>query len=181
MKSIMTVILLFSFSFSKECYFNKVDTVCYYKYFNRANIHKAKDSEEYYVNKNGSIYTFDKTIEVRFNSIGAVFTILSDFELEFIDKINNEIYLFNVQDKRDLFATISKLNRLKTVMKAEPHKQRKYTNSYIQRKLEAKRARFEAVMKEANEKIKNKDKPKIEKKVTTPVIKGTFLNPDEEK
>ncbi len=164
MKSILIVILLFSFSFSKECYFDKVENICYYKYFNRANIHKAKESEEYYLSKNGSIYTFDKTIEIRFNSIGAMFTILNDFELKFVDKINNEIYLFDVEDRRDLFSTISRLNKLKTIMKAQPHKERKYTNTYIQRKMEAKRARFEAVIKQAEKKIQNKSTQQIQPK-----------------
>jgi len=158
MKNILLVILLFSYSFSKECYFNKSDNVCYYKYFDRDNIYKAKDSEEYYIMQNDRIYTFDKTIQVRFNSIGAIFTILNDYELEFVDKKKNEIYLFKVADRRDLFYTISKLNRLKTVMKAEPYQTRKYTNTYIERKLEAKRARLKAVLEKTEKKLENAKK-----------------------
>ena len=157
MKMIVVVILLFSYSFAKECYFNKSTPICYYKYFDRENIHQSKDKEEYYIMKNGRIYTFDKTIEIRFNSIGAIFTILNDYELEFVDKTKNEVYLFKVLERRDLFATISKLNKLKTVMKAEPHKTRKYTNTYIAKKLEAKRARLKAVMKKAKKNLQNKN------------------------
>jgi len=179
MKSVLIVVLFVTALFSKECYFNKVNKVCYYKYFDRANIYKAKAFENYYIDKNRRIYTFDKTIEVKFNSIGAIFTILNDFELEFVDKINKETYLFKVSDRRDLFPTISKLNRLETVMKAQPHKTRKYTNTYINRKQAAKRERLEAVLEEAQERLDNKGKAKVEKKVIkNSQIKGTFLNPN---
>jgi len=155
MKYIVFLICLSSILFSKECYYNKVNNICYYKYFKKSNIHESKANEEYYVTKNGRIYTFDKTIEVKFNSIGAIFTILNDLELEFVDKIRKEVYLFKVADRRDLFPTISKLNRLKTVMKAQPHSQRKYTKSYIRAQIEAKKARFEAAMKKAKKNIEN--------------------------
>lgn len=142
----MLIALLNSFLFSKECYFNKVNEICYDKYFKKSNIHEFKADEDYYINKSDRIYTFDKVIEVKFNSIGAIFTILNDFELEFVDKIRKEIYLFKVENKRDLFPTISKLNKLKSVMKAQPHMKRKYTQSYIRAKIEAKKARLEVIL-----------------------------------
>ena len=117
MKNFLILILLSSFLFSKECYFNKVNEICYYKYFKKSNIHQFKANEEYYFTDNGRIYTFDKIIAVKFNSIGAIFTILNDYELEFVDKIGKEVYLFKVEDRRDLFSIISNLNRLKTIMK----------------------------------------------------------------
>jgi len=161
----MILIVLNSFLFSKECYFNKVNKICYYKYFKKSNIHEFKADEEYYITDNDRIYTFDKTIEVRFNSIGAIFIILNDFELEFVDKIRKEVYLFKVEDKRDLFSTISKLNRLQTVMKAQPHMKRKYTKSHIRAKIEAKKARLEAVLNKAQRSLNNKkDKPTKEKR-----------------
>jgi len=160
--------MISSFSFAKECYFNKVNQICYYKYFKKSNIHKYKADEEYYVNEKGSIYTFDTIIEVKFNSIGAIFTILKDYELEFVDKIKKEVYLFKVQDRKDLFSSISKLNRLKTVMKAQPHKKRKYTKSYIKAKQEAKRARFEAVMEKAQDSLDNKKSNKYKRQTPPP-------------
>lgn len=153
MRILFILFLLFTFSFSKECYFNKVRNVCFYKYFDRDSIYKVKANEEYYVTQKGSIYTFDNIIEVRFNSIGAIFTIINDLELEFVDKKNNKLYLFKVNDRRDLFPTISKLNRLDTIMIAEPYKKRKFTNTYVQRKIAAKKARLKAVM-EKTEKSK---------------------------
>lgn len=156
MKVFIILVFLSSFLFSKECYFNKVNDICYYKYFKKSNIHEFKADEEYYFTDNGRIYTFDKIIEVKFNSIGAIFTILNDFELEFVDKIRKEVYLFKVEDRQDLFSTISKLNRLKSVMKAQLHRERKYTKSYIRAKLEAKRARLEAAMEKARDSLDNR-------------------------
>jgi len=165
MKFFMILAVFSSFLFSKECYFNKVNEICYYKYFKKSNIHEFKADEEYYINKRDRIYTFDKVIEVRFNSIGAIFTILNDFELEFVDKIRKEVYLFKVEDRRDLFSTISKLNRLKTVMKAQPHMKRKYTRSYIRARIEAKKARLESVLNKAQRSLNNKkDKPTNKKR-----------------
>lgn len=165
MKIFMLLTVLSSFLLSKECYFNKVNEICYYKYFTKSNIHEFKADEEYYITDKDRIYTFDKTIEVKFNSIGGIFTLLNDFELEFVDKIKKEVYLFKVEDKRDLFSTISKLNRLKTVMKAQPHMQRKYTTSYIRAKIEAKKARLASVLNKAERNLEStKDKPTKKKK-----------------
>lgn len=165
MKFFIVLVILSSFLFSKECYFNKVNEICYYKYFKKSNIHEFKADEEYYINKDDRIYAIDKVIEVRFNSIGAVFTILNDFELEFVDKIRKEVYLFQVEDRRDLFTTISKLNKLKTIMKAQPHMQRKYTKSHIRSKIEAKKARLDKVLNKAQRSLNNKKgQPSTKKK-----------------
>ena len=163
MKLFIILIFLSSYSFSKECYYNKVNNICFYKYFKKSNIHEFKANEEYYFTSNERIYTFDKTIAVRFNSIGAIFPILNDFELEFVDKIRKEVYLFKVEDRQDLFPMISKLNRLKTVMKAQPHMTRKYTKSYIRAQIEAKKARLEKVIKKAKVNIENKKNGTVEK------------------
>ncbi|MGB3751613.1 MAG: hypothetical protein WA945_08590 [Arcobacteraceae bacterium] len=157
MKFVILLIILSSFVFSKECYFNKVKDICYYKYFDRSKIHNAKLDELYYVNENGSIYTFDNILEVKFKSIGAIFTILNDYELEFVDKINKETYLFKVEHRRGLFPAISKINKLKTVMTARPHKERRYTKSFILAKQEAKKARLKAVMEKAQNKARNSE------------------------
>lgn len=157
MKIFAIIVLLTTFLFSKECYFNKVNTVCYYKYFKKSNIYAAKADEKYYVTANGNIYTFDKTIEVKFNSIGAVFALVNDFELEFVDKIKNETYLFKVAQRSDLFATISKLNHLDTIMKAQPYQKQKFTKEYVQRKLEEKKARYEEAMKKARNRLDTKN------------------------
>lgn len=156
MKFFAIILLLHTFLLAKECYFNKVKNVCYYKYFKKSNIYKAKADEEYYITSNGTIYTFDKTIEVRFNSIGAVFSLINDFELEFVDKIKKETYLFTVAEKSDLFPMISKLNRLSTVMKAQPHQTRKYTKAYVKRKREEKKARYEEALKKAKYRLNRK-------------------------
>lgn len=181
MKNVLILLfVLVTFSFGKECYFSKVDKVCYYKYFDRAKIYKAKADENYYVNKKGSIYSFDNVIEVKFNSIGGIFTILNDYELEFVDKINKSTYLFKVEDRRDLFPTLSKLNKLDTIMKAQPHRTRKFTNAYIERKKEARKARMEAVIKQAKERAEKSKNGKLgnENVLKAAGIKGSFLNPD---
>jgi hypothetical protein len=142
--------------FSKECYFNKLKDVCYYKYFKKSDIYESKENENYYIDVNGRIYTFENVVEVKFNSIGGIFTILNDFELEFVDKVGKEVYLFRVDDRKELFSTISKLNRLKTIMKAQPHTKRKYTASVVRAKIEAKKARLARVLDKAEKKLNNK-------------------------
>jgi len=157
--------MLSTFLFSKECYFNKLTDVCYYKYFKKSDIHESKADENYYIDKNERIYTFDDIIEVKFNSIGGVFIILNDFELEFVDKIRKEVYLFKVDNKQELFSIISKLNKLKVIMKAQPHMTRKYTRSAIRAKIEAKKARLQKVLNKAQKSIKEKEEsPSKEKR-----------------
>jgi len=150
MKLFMILIFLSSFVFSKECYFNKVNEICFNKYFDKKNIYKFKYDEEYYTTKNNRIYTFDKTIEVKFNSIGAIFSIINDFELKFIDKIRKEVYLFEVSDREDLFPLISKLNRLDSVMKAQPYMKKRYTKTEIRAKTQAKKERLAKALAKKN-------------------------------
>jgi len=164
MKLFIALLMLSSLLFSKECYFNKVKEICYYKYFDTLNIHQVKADENYYINKKGQIYAFDDIIEVKFNSIGAIFTLRNDFELEFVDKIKREVYLFKVEDRRDLFPTISKLNRLKTVMKARPYKKRKYTKSHIEAQKRARKERVSRVLEKTQKKMSGKKEKKETKK-----------------
>jgi len=162
MRSFTLLIIVSSFIFAKECYFNKVNDICYKKYFDRSKIHNAKSDETYYINENGTIYTFDNILEVKFNSIGGIFTILNDYELEFVDKINKETYLFKVSHRRELFPAISKINKLKTVMTARLHKEKRYTKAYILAQKEAKKARLEAAQKKVQSKKRdNKSKYNI--------------------
>jgi len=155
MKIIMMLFVIGSFAFSKDCYFNKAHSVCYSVYFNKSLIHKPQHDEIYYSDKNGNIFTFDNLLEVKFKSIGAIFPLLKDLELEFIDKINTETYLFKVEHRRDLFPMITKINKLKTVMEARPHKERRYTKAYILAGQEAEKARVKALTQKAQKNKRN--------------------------
>lgn len=182
-KKLVLFFLVVTFSFAKECYFNKADTVCYYKYFDRSKIYDAKADENYYTNKFGHIYTFDDTIEVRFNSMGAVFTLINDYELEFVDKISKSMFLFKVQDRSDLFPMLSKLNHLKTVMKAQPHRKRKFTKSFVAAKRAARQERIAEAKKEAMQRaevraVGGSGKFGNQNVLKASGIKGSFLNPD---
>jgi len=179
MRNLIIFFLIVTSAFAKECYFNKVNEICFLKYFDRGSIYQAKADENYYVDKQSRIYSFDNIIEVKFHSIGAIFTILNDYELEFVDKIKKSTYLFKVSHRRDLFPILSKLNGLKSVMKAQPHKTRKYTNNYINRKQVAKKARLKEVLKTAEKRLDAKENEKGKgSSMGGGTIKGNFLNPD---
>jgi len=156
-KSILVLILFLSTLYSKECYRTKVEKVCYYKYFNKHNIYKAKADEDYYMDKHHNIYSFSDIIAVRFKSIGGIFEILNSYDVEFYDKIKKDIYLFKVKDKSELFSTVSKLNELTAVMRAYPKKTKKYTKSYMEAVAAAKKARLEEVLRKTQRSLKQKN------------------------
>ena len=167
---------LFSNLIAKECYFNKAKKVCFSKYFDKSKIYEAKDDEDYYISDNGSIYTFTNIIEVRFNSMGAFFTIVNDYNLKFYDKDKKSKYFFKIDNDEfettsleEMFAIVSELNSLKTIMKAQPQKKRKYTKSYMRKKLEEKKRRLEEELERAQERLKHKPK-KVNKN-----LKGKIL------
>lgn len=158
MKYFIIFSLLFGSLYAKECYKNKhLDkTVCYYKYFDRSKIYKAKSDERYYKTKNGSIYAISDEIEVKFKAIGAILTILDDYEmdfdtsdnnemgdfrigfnqydLEFLDKTRGDKFIFRVKKPDALFIILRKLNELESIQSAVPVIKRKFTKVEIQQR-----------------------------------------------
>jgi hypothetical protein len=137
MKLIIGLFLLIqipSFAKIKECFKDKQSDqmICYKRYFDRYKIHKTKDDERYFTASNGKLYAIKDTIEVKFNSVGAILTILDDFEIDFIDKTKGEKYIFKVRNKDQLFSMLRRLNSLSSVQKALPQREQKYTKEYIE-------------------------------------------------
>jgi len=131
---LILVLLLSNLALAKKCFKDKQSDqfICYKRYFDRAKIHKAKDSEKYYTSKNGKIYALGDKIEVKFNSVGAILSILDDYEIDFVDKTKGEKYIFQVRNKNELFVMLRKLNSLNAVQKALPQRTQKYTKKYIE-------------------------------------------------
>jgi hypothetical protein len=153
--------ILLSSLYSKQCYINKYGKVCYFKYFDRKSIYKAKSTEDYYITRAKKIYAFNDKIEVKFKTFGAILTILNDFEIDFLDK-EKETYIFKVRYSSELFSIISRLNKLDIVKKAVPSRVRKKLKIEVYRKIEAERKRLSNVLeKSANDEEKNKSKKNV--------------------
>jgi hypothetical protein len=158
MKYFILFSLLFSSLYASECYTNKYldKTFCFDKYYDRKNIYSPKNDEKYYKTKNGTIYAISNKIKVKFNSSGAILTVLDDYEvdfntndndnigdfrigfnqydLEFLDKIRGDTYIFRVKKPDALFIIVRKLNELSSVKSAEPILKRKFTKTEIQQR-----------------------------------------------
>ncbi len=153
MKILLIFLIFFSSSYAKQCYKDKYKQVCYWKYFDRKSIHKAKSNETYYLSKNKSIYAFNDKVEIKFRAVGTILNILDDFEIDFFDKIQ-ETYIFKVRHPDELFSIVSRLNELSTIKKAVPGKIRKYLKSDMASKAKIRRENIRA----AREKSKNNTK-----------------------
>lgn len=151
MKYFILFSLLFSSLYAKDCYTNKQlrKTICYYKYHDRKNIYNPKSDERYYQIENGSIYAISDKIEVKFKAVGAIISVLDDYEvdldttdnddmgdfrigfnqydLEFWDKKRNDRFIFRVKKPDAMFIILRKLNALTLVQSAKPLKERKFT------------------------------------------------------
>lgn len=159
MKLFLILTLLSSVVFAKSCYKDKSknEIVCYYKYFDRTSIYKPKDEETYYIMPNKNIYALSDKIEVKFNAISAILSVIKDFEMDFIDKLKNDTYIFKVRNKSELFSILTNLNDLSAIQKAIPSKERKYTKTEIRIRVQRAKER----QKSAYEKSKNKDKRNV--------------------
>lgn len=148
MKIIFLLFLGFSSLFANYCFKDKSANklICYEKYFNRDNIYKAKNDETYYKAKNGNIYAIGDKIEITFNTIGTILTLEDDFEIDFYDKLKNDIYIFKVRDPKELFPILTNLNSLTGIQRAIPLQKRKYTQIEIERKRQQREARLQKVM-----------------------------------
>jgi hypothetical protein len=176
MNKIVLIIILLSLQLvSKECYNSKGTKICYYKYFASSKIDGAKIGERYYIDKNKKIYSFDDIIEVRFKSVGGIFQILNNFEVEFYDKTKSGIYQFKVKDKNELFIIASKINELDSVMKAHPKRVRKFTKEYVLAQKKLKQERFKAAMKRAGKSVAAK------KTAPKEINKMKYVEEDDEK
>jgi len=160
MKQIIIIFLLLSnFAIAKECFKNKQsgELICYKRYFERYKIYKPKDNEKYYTSKDGKLYAIGDKIEVKFKSVGAILSVLNDYEVDFVDKTKGEKYILKVKNKDELFAILRILNDLNAVYKALPVTTQKYTKTYV-----------EYIRKKKQEKLK-----KIKDKLENPEAKKT--------
>lgn len=177
----LVFVLLFSFVYSKNCFRDKSikKFVCYEKYFNKKNIHKAKFGETYYTADNGNIYSFSDKIEVQFYAVGAILSILDDFEIDFHDKTKGETYIFKVRNPNELFSITTNLNRLTAVKKALPLRKRKYTKSEVRRRVALAKARQEKALQKAKaiKEAKAEAADAKKKRGMGKGIKGNFLDP----
>lgn len=148
MKLFIIVAIFSNILFAKSCYKDKSkdEIICFYKYFDRKSIYKPKDDETYYLTSNRSIYAISDKIEVKFNAVGAIISILNDFEIDFYDKLKNETYIFQVRNKDELFSILTNLNNLTAVQKAIPSKKRKYTKTEIQKRIQKSKERQKKAM-----------------------------------
>jgi len=171
-------VLLFSFAYSKNCFRDKSikKFVCYKKYFDKKNIHKAKFGETYYTADNGNIYSFSDKIEVQFYAVGAILSILDDFEVDFYDKTKGETYIFKVRNPNELFSITTNLNRLTAIKKALPLRTRKYTKSEVRRRVALAKARQEKALQKAKA-IKEAKAAGGGKGNIGKGIQGNFLDP----
>lgn len=161
-------ILLSNLLFAKECFKEKQSgqLICYERYFKKYKVHKAKDDERYYTSSTGRIYAIGDKIEVKFKSIGAILSILDDYEVEFVDKKAGEKYIFQVKNKNEVFPMLRIFNGLKAVQKALPLRERKYTKEYV----EYQRKKREEKLERIKDKLEN---PEEKKRVKNAMPGGT--------
>ena len=163
MKLLLVFFLLLSnLAFAKECFKDKQsgEFICYKRYFQKHKIHKAKVDEKYYTSKTGKIYAIGDKIEVKFKSVGAILSILDDYELDFVDKTRGEKYIFQVRNKDEVFAMLRILNGLKAVQKALPVRSQKYTKTYV----EYQRKKREEKLERIKDKLENPESKKTKKR-----------------
>jgi hypothetical protein len=151
--------LNFSMLYADYCFKDKGsnEIICYKKYFQRENIYKSKSDENYYLSENGNIYAISDKIEIKFNTIGAIISLEKDFEIDFVDKLRNETYIFKARNPYELFSILSNLNRLDAIQKAVPQTTKKYTQIEVQRRIEQRKARLEKVMEKSKNRNSGKD------------------------
>ncbi len=177
----MRYILIFSFIFTslyaKDCYKDKSldQFVCYYKYYDRANLYDPKDNETYYQTKNGSIYTLSDEIVVNFDAVGLIFSVMKDFDLELIDKKSENSFLFKIKDKDKLFSVIRRLNDLSYIQKVVPQRTRKFTHIEVQRRMEMAKKQQERAVESAKEKAAREAAERAAAKNANVQFKGNFL------
>jgi len=163
---IIVFLLLNTITFAKECFKDKQagEFICYKRYFDRVKLYKPKDDEKYYTSKTGKIYAIGDKIEVKFKSVGAILSILDDYEIDFVDKTKGEKYIFRVKNKNEIFAMLRILNGLNAIQKALPLRTQKYTKAYVEYQRKKRKEKLERI----KDKLENPEKKKPVKKNAMP-------------
>ncbi|MEA3553466.1 MAG: hypothetical protein U9R39_03560 [Campylobacterota bacterium] len=130
MKLILLLIFLSTVLFGKICYSTKNSHVCFKRYYDVKNLKNPVKFKEHYISQNGYIYTFSDKLKLNLKYSGAILYILDNYELEFIDAINQHKHILKVVNKNELFSIISILNKLDSVNSAKPVLNRVYKKGY---------------------------------------------------
>ena len=121
MRYIIVSLILLVNIYAKDCYWNKElkHQICYKRFFQLDKL-KHIDKNGLYYKKNHKVYFFTDTIKIKFNFKGAIFMLLDDFNLKFLDKKLGNLYIFKVSNIHNLFSLLSQLNKQPYIKSAKP-------------------------------------------------------------
>ena len=125
MRILFFIVFFISTVFAKSCYWIDNTQFCYKRYYDSSQLKVYHKELRYYIRDN-KVYSFEDTIKVRLKFDGALFMLLDDFNLEFIDVGINKVYTFKLKDYDELFSILTNLNNQSYVKDAKPIIRRVY-------------------------------------------------------
>jgi hypothetical protein len=105
--------------------------VCFKRYYKTKNLKKPVKFTKYYTSSLGYVYNFNDKIKITLKYTGAILYILSNYEVEYDDKVNLNTHILKVINHNELFAIITNLNKLDAIVNAKPVLNRIYRKGYL--------------------------------------------------
>ena len=126
MRKIYIIVLLSIEVFAKSCYWDADhERLCYKRYYSISQLQSYNPDLRYYLH-NDRVYSFKDIIKVRLKYAGALFMLLEDYDLDFLDVTIGKVYTFKVKDMDQLFSILSNLNNQSYIKDAKPIEKRVY-------------------------------------------------------
>ena len=130
MKSIVLITLLFSSLFSKECYMENNEKVCFERYYALENLQDPVKNKKHYISPKGFVYTLSGELKITLRYVGAIMYILDNYDVEYVDTLNQNTHILKVINPNELFSIITNLNKLDSISKSHPVLNRVYRKGY---------------------------------------------------
>ena len=107
MKSILLIILLFSSLYSKECYIENNEKVCFKRYYALENLQDPDKYKKHYTSPKGFVYTLTGEVKISLRYVGAIMYILDNYEVEYVDTLNQSTHILKAINPNELFSIIT--------------------------------------------------------------------------
>lgn len=137
MKQILLIILLFSSLYSKECYIENSKKICFKRYYALENLQDPVKNKKHYISPKGFVYTLSGELKITLRYVGAIMYILDNYEVEYVDTLNQSTHILKSINPNELFSIITNLNKLDSISKSHPVLNRVYRKGYKKPKTNA--------------------------------------------
>jgi len=110
---------------------------CFKRYFAIENLKDPVKYKNHYISQKGYVYTLTSELKITLKYSGAIMYILDNYEVEYVDTLNQHTHILKAVNPNELFSIITNLNKLDSIIKSLPVLNRVFRKGYKKPKTNA--------------------------------------------